>query len=122
MSAANSGQRLSLTKAHLASPVGQELLALLLDIGRDGVLEYEELERLSEWLNRNKDCGLPAVSFLFNLMIQVCEDQTIAAEELMEIQLGIERVLPPSTRAEIRRKRMALIPASNTRTSHGEAT
>jgi hypothetical protein len=110
MSAAKPGQRLSLTKSHLASPVGLELFNLLSDIGKDGVLEYEELERLSDFLNRNKDSNIPGVSFLFNLMIEVCEDQKIASEELVEIQLGIERVLPPNTRTEIRRNRLALIP------------
>src|SRR5262245_3344603 len=110
MSVAKPGQRLSLTKAHLASEAGQELLNLLLNIGAVGILEYEELERLSELLNRNKHCAIPAVSFLFNLMVEVCEDQQITAEELVEIQLGIERVLPPGVRAEIRRKRKALTP------------
>jgi len=43
-------------------------------------------------------------------MIEVCEDQKITSEELVEIQLGIERVLPPSTRAEIKRSRLALLP------------
>lgn len=110
MSATKPGRRLSLTKSYLASRVGQELFSLLSDLGQDGILEYEELERLSDFLNRNKDCNIPGLVFLFNLMIEVCEDQKIAAEELVEIQLGIERVLPPSTRAEIRRNRLALIP------------
>jgi len=110
MSAAKPGQRLSLTKGHLASPVGQELFNLLSDIGKDGILEYEELERLSDFLNSNKDSNIPGVSFLFNLMVEVCQDQKITSEELVEIQLGVERVLPPSTRSEIRRNRLALIP------------
>jgi hypothetical protein len=110
MSVGKSGQRLSLTKGHLASSAGQEFLRLLLDIGKDGILEYEELERLSEWLNHNKKSEIPAVAFLFRLMVQVCEDQKITAEELVDLQLGIEKVLPPTTRAEIRLKRLALIP------------
>lgn len=110
MSAAKPGQRLSLSKSQLASPIGQELFNLLLEIGKDGVLEYEELERISDFLNRNKNCEIPGITFLFNLMIAVCEDQTITAEELVDIQLGIERVLPLATRAEIKRSRLALIP------------
>jgi hypothetical protein len=110
MSTAKSSQRLSLTKGQLATPVGQDFLSLLLDIGKDGVLEYEELERLSNFLNRSKNCEIPGISFLFNLMIEVCEDQKITSEELVEIQLGIERVLPPATRAEIKRSRLALLP------------
>jgi hypothetical protein len=110
MSAANSGRRLSLTKSQLSSPVGQELLDLLLNIGKDGVLEYEELEQLSDFLNRSKNSEVPGILFLFNLMIAVCEDQKITSEELIEIQLGIERVLPPATRADIRRSRLALVP------------
>lgn len=43
-------------------------------------------------------------------MVQVCGDQRITAEELVKIQLGIERVIPQDARAEIRRKRRALIP------------
>jgi hypothetical protein len=80
MRAAKPAQRLSLTKSYLASPVGQELFSLLSDIGKDGILEYEELERLSDFLNRNKDAGIPGITFLFDLMIEVCEDQKIAAE------------------------------------------
>lgn len=110
MSAEKSGQRLSLTKSQLTSSVGQEFLNLLQEIGKDGILEYEELERLSDFLNRNKNCEIPGVSFLFNLMVEVCRDQKITSEELVEIQLGIERVLPPATRAEIKRSRIALIP------------
>jgi hypothetical protein len=110
MNLRKSGQRLSLTKGQLASPIGQELLNLLSDIGKDGVLEYEELERLSGFLNCNKNCEIPGISFLFNLMIEVCEDQKITSEELVEIQLGIERVLPPATRTAIKRSRLALIP------------
>lgn len=110
MSTAKSGQRLSLTKGQLALPIGQAFFSLLSDIGKDGILEYEELERLSDFLNRNKDCGIPGVSFLFNLMVEVCEDQNITSEELVEIQLGVERVLPPAARAEIKRSRLALIP------------
>lgn len=110
MSVANSGRRLSLTKSQLSSPVGQEFLNLLSRIGKDGVLEYEELEQLSDFLNRSKNCEVPGILFLFNLMITVCEDQKITSEELIEIQLGIERVLPLATRAEIRRSRLALVP------------
>jgi len=110
MSAAKSGQRLSLTKKHLQTACGQELLTLLLDIGRDGILEYEELERLSDWLNRNKQNDISAIAFLFGLMVGVCEDQKITSEELVEIQLAIERVLPPNTRAEIRLKRLVSLP------------
>ena len=110
MSTAKPSQRLSLTKGQLASPVGQDFLGLLLEIGKDGVLEYEELERLSDFLNQHKNCEITGISFLFNLMVEVCEDQKITPEELVEIQLGIERVLPPATRAEIKRSRLALLP------------
>jgi hypothetical protein len=109
-SAAKQAQRVSLTKAQIASAIGQDFLCLLIDIGKDGILEYEELERLSDWLNRNKDTAIPAVSFLFNLMVEVCADQNLTLEELVEIQLGIERVLPPQTRSQIKNNRLALIP------------
>jgi hypothetical protein len=110
MSLTQSSQRVSLTKSQLATPIGNEFLNLLSDIGKDGVLEYEELERLTEFLNNNHECGIPGVKYLFDLMIRVCEDQELTSEEFLEIQLGIEKVLPPAIRTEITRSRLALLP------------
>jgi len=106
----NQKQRVSLTKSHLKDPIGIELLNLLSEIGQDGILDYDELQKLSEFLNAHKHCDIPGVKFLFNLMIEVCSDQEITSEELVDIQLGIEKVLPPDYRSEIKRSRLTVAP------------
>lgn len=106
----NKKQRVSLTKSHLKNPIGIDFLNLLTEVGQDGILNYDELLKLSDFLNANKRCGIPGVTFLFNLMIEVCSDQNITSEELVDIQLGIEKVLPPDYRSEIKRSRLSLAP------------
>jgi hypothetical protein len=95
------GTRVTLTRAQLQTPAIEEFVVLLVNIASDGVLEYEELHKLTEWLNGHVHLDVPAVKFMVNLMLRVCADEKVTEEEIFEIQLGIERVLPKEYRAKI---------------------
>ena len=93
--------RVTLIRAQLKMPEIEEFVVLLVNIASDGVLEYEELQKLTDWLNRHVHLDVPAVKFMVDLMVRVCADGKITDEEIFEIQLGIERVLPKEYRAQI---------------------
>jgi hypothetical protein len=56
-------------------------------IASDGVLEYEELQMLTVWLNDHSKSEVPAIRLMFDLLIRVCGDEKITDEEMLEIQL-----------------------------------
>lgn len=95
------GARVTLTRAHLKIQEIEEFVVLLVNIASDGGLEYEELQKLTDWLNRHVHLDVPAVKFMVDLMLRVCADGKITDEEVFEIQLGIERVLPKEYRLQI---------------------
>jgi hypothetical protein len=95
------GTRVTLTRTQLQMPEIEEFVVLLVNIAADGVLEYEELHKLTEWLNGHVHLDVPAVKFMVDLMLGVCEDEKITEEETFQIQLGIERVLPKEYRTQI---------------------
>jgi hypothetical protein len=97
--------RITLTKAQLQIPEVQEFVELLVKIAADGVLEYEELQSLTEWLNNHSKSEIPAIRFMFDLMIAICADGKITDEEIFEVQLAIERILPKEFRNQIAAKR-----------------
>lgn len=99
--------RVTLTRAQLEMPEVEEFVVLLVNIASDGVLEYQELQKLTDWLNGHVHLDVPAVRFLVDLMVRVCADGKIAAEEMFEIQLGIERALPKQYRTQITEARKA---------------
>jgi hypothetical protein len=99
--------RVTLTRAQLKLPEVEEFVVLLVNIAADGVLEYEELQQLTDWLNNHVHLDVPAVKFMFDLMVRVCADGNITDEEIFEIQLGIERVLPKEYRTQITEARKA---------------
>ncbi len=99
--------RITLTRAQMKMPEIEEFVVLLVNIASDGVLEYEELQKLTDWLNGHIHLDVPAVKFMFDLMIRVCADGKITSEEVFEIQLGIERVLPKEYRTQITEARKA---------------
>src|SRR3989442_1081867 len=53
--------RVTLTKAQGASPTGQALINLLVEIGNDGIVTEEEVRRLQRWLMDNAESDIPAV-------------------------------------------------------------
>lgn len=95
------GARVTLTRAQLKMPEIEEFVVLLVNIASDGVLEYTELQKLSDWLNSHIHLDVPAVKFMVDLMLRVCADGKITDEEIFEIQLGIECVLPKEYRTQI---------------------
>jgi len=95
------GQRVTLTKKHLQIKEVEEFVVLLVNIASDGALEYEDLEKLTAWLNSHSHLDVPAVKFMIDLMLRICADGKITDEEVFEIQLAIERVLPKEFRTRI---------------------
>ena len=56
--------RMTLTKTQGASPTGQALINLLVEIGNDGIVTEEDIRRLQRWLMENAESEIPAVGFL----------------------------------------------------------
>lgn len=97
--------RVTLTKSQLQEPEIQTFAALLLRIASDGTLDRADLEALTDWLNAHNESAVPAVKFLFDLLMRICADGRITDEEVFEIQLAIERILPKDFRAMVTGKR-----------------
>jgi hypothetical protein len=99
--AARNGTRLTLTRAQLKQPEVEEFVVLLSKIASDGILEYEEVQALAEWLNGHSHSQVPAIQFMFDLMLRISTHGKLEGEETFEIQLAIERVLPKEFRTQI---------------------
>jgi hypothetical protein len=97
--------RITLTKTQLEILEVHEFVELLVKIAADGVIEYEELELLTDWLNNHSESQVLAIRFMFDLMIAICADGKITDEEIFEVQLAIERILPKEFRDRIVAKR-----------------
>ncbi len=94
--------RIALTSKQCASPEGQELVSLLCDITRDGLVTKEGVWRLNNWLEEKTNSDLPAVKHLTKILEQV---QTFTTEKAFEIHVEIEHVLPKVVRGEVKKKR-----------------
>ncbi len=90
--------RVSITKKQQASDAGAELLNLCYSITDDGVISKEEIVKLGEWLNKHSSDDLPAIGYLKGIVREIIEDGLVTKDELKELYLGLERVLPPSFR------------------------
>jgi hypothetical protein len=97
--------RVTLTKAQYASPTGQRLINLFVEIGDDGIVTEEEVRRLQRWLADNANSDIPAADFLARLVERVLSDGKVTQDEAFEIQLALERVLPKDIRNEMAEKR-----------------
>lgn len=91
-------RRLSLTKKQLAEEAGAELLLLLKGIVLDGTVTAAEVASLDAWLAKNRDTEIPAVKHLAEIVGRIAADGVVSADEQIELQLGIEKVLPVSER------------------------
>lgn len=100
--------RVTLTRAQLKMPEVEEFVVVLANIASDGALGYEDLQKLTDWLNSHTRLDVPAVKFMIDLMLRVCADGKITEEEVFEVQLGIERVLPKEYRTRIAEARKAV--------------
>jgi hypothetical protein len=95
--------RIALTKPELATIEGQELLSLILRIATDGKLELHEIVELRRCLRAKLDNSesVSAISYLHDIMTRITSDKVINNDELLELQLAIERVIPSTHRTPI---------------------
>jgi hypothetical protein len=63
------------------------------------------MEQLSAWLNAHESCDVPGVKYLFDTFIRICADDKLDGDDVFQIQLAIERVLPKQYRDLISEKR-----------------
>jgi ankyrin repeat protein len=98
------GARVVLTTAQCATPLGQELLKLLLDVVRDGLVAEGGVRRLNAWLEGNVDSDIPAINFLLRVLAGIFQGM-LTTEKAFEIQFAIERVLPKSVRVGVTKRR-----------------
>lgn len=96
------GARTSLTPTQCASPVGQELVNLLCEITRDGLVAEEGVRRLNVWLDGKTDSDIPAIKYLSQLPERIGKITTAKA---FDIHFAMERVLPKSVRGEVKARR-----------------
>lgn len=96
------GKRVSLTPAQCASGKGPELLALLTEITREGLVSKDGVQRLNKWLDENSGAEIPAISFLSNVPERLGEFTTAKA---CEVHFAIERILPKTIREGVKEKR-----------------
>lgn len=101
--------RVFLTKPELEIDAAKELLKLCLQITDDGKLDLEEIKTLRKWLRVNKDDdSVAAIPYLYDIMARITADGVIDRDELLELQLAIERVIPTANRTpaiQARKKR-----------------
>jgi hypothetical protein len=91
-------RRLSLTKAQLREEIGAALLDILKSITGDGELAQTEIEQLAQWLQTNAASEIPAIAHLATILRRVLADGVVSPDERLELQLGIEKVLPLTER------------------------
>jgi len=96
------GRRVSLTPSQCESGKGQELVALLSEITREGLVSKDGVQRLNTWLDVNSGADFPAVSFLADIPERLGEITTAKA---FEVHFAIERVLPKTIRERVVKKR-----------------
>jgi hypothetical protein len=103
--------RVYLTNPELETPLGKQLLELTVRIASDGKLELAGIKELHKWLRSNKDNDtIVAIGYLHEIMSRITADGVIDRDELTELHLAIERVIPAAWRPPIiqaRKKREA---------------
>jgi hypothetical protein len=104
--------RVYLKASDLESDPGKQLLDLTVRIAMDGKLDLEEITALRAWLRANEsNTEIAAIGYLHDIMKRVAADGVIDRDELIELHLAVERVVPPSHRppiTEARKKRDAV--------------
>ncbi|MEQ1903462.1 MAG: HIRAN domain-containing protein [Pirellulaceae bacterium] len=109
--------RVALTNLELETKIGKQLLELTVRIGFDGKIDLNEINEFRTWLHKNKNNGsVAAIPYLRDILTRITSDGVIDRDELLELQLAIERVIPAShrkpiilarkTRDELRRERL----------------
>jgi hypothetical protein len=107
----DSSMRVYLTNTELETEVGKQLLELVVRIATDGKLDLPEIKELRGWLLSNKENdSVVAIGYLRGIMDRITADRVIDRDELLELHLAIERVIPTTHRTPIlqaRKKREA---------------
>jgi HIRAN domain len=98
-------RRVTLTKAERESPVGRELVDLLVVLSDDGQVTHDETNRLRAWLEVDRGVDFAACGFLYEILDTIAADGEVTDAELDTLMLGIERVLPSDVRRIARDKR-----------------
>ena len=95
--------RVTLTKGQLKIPEVEEFAQLLLNIASDGAIEYEELQSLAEWLNNHKNLDVPAIHFMFNLLLRVCKTSSSEAKKSIKFNSELNAFCQKNFGVESRR-------------------
>jgi hypothetical protein len=90
--------RVSLSAKQQASDAGIELIELCNTITEDGRLLDQEIEALRSWSDRNRYVDLPSRELLREKIRRVIAVGAISDADRTELQVAIERVLPPEAR------------------------
>jgi hypothetical protein len=94
--------RVFLTTPELETEAGKQLLGMTVRIATDGKLDLPEIKELRKWLRENKENGsIPAIGYLHDIMARITADGVIEREELLELHLAVERVIPTTHRAQV---------------------
>lgn len=92
-----------LTPEHISTPVGQQLLELAVRITIDGKLDLAEIKELRDWLRSNlANTTVPAIAYLHDIMARITADKVIDRDELHELHLAVERIIPQSFRSGVK--------------------
>jgi hypothetical protein len=99
------GTRFVLTTEQCLLPIVQELIDLLIEITRDGLVSKEGVQRLNIWLAGKSELDIPAINYLSASLDRFGEFTTSKA---FHVQFAIERILPKTIREAIKRTRQAI--------------
>ena len=99
------GPRVALTPKQCATPTGKELVDLLCDVARDGLVSVEGMMRLRAWLDKRADSDIPAIKFLLQTSDRVLYTGKVTTTKAFEMHFAIERVLPKNIRSTVKEKR-----------------
>ena len=98
-------RQVTLSKADRATPVGRQLIDLLVQASEDGVVSRDEMNRLRSWLEIEHGVDFPALAFLHETIEQIHTDGEVTEDELDLLALAVERVLPKDVRLAATEKR-----------------
>jgi len=99
-------KKVTLTPEQVTSPAGKELLDLTVRSALDGRLELAEIKELRQWLRTHQtNQTIPAIAYLHDIMTRIAADGVIDRDELVELHLAIEKVIPATFRASVKEAR-----------------
>ena len=98
-------RQVTLSKADRDTPVGRELITLLVELSDDGNVSRDEMTRLRSWLEIDHGVDFPCLAFLHETIEHISSDGEVTEDELDRLALAIERVLPRDVRMEAIAKR-----------------